>query len=65
MTVGAPDVKGREEILRIHARNKPLDDSVDLKVLAQRTPGFTGADLENVLNEAAILAAAAIRPTLA
>lgn len=57
ITVGAPDVKGREEILRIHARNKPLGYDVDLKVLAKRTAGFTGADLENMLNEAAILAA--------
>ena len=52
-----PDVKGREEILKVHARNKPLDSSVDLKVLAKRTPYFTGADLANVLNEGAILAA--------
>jgi len=57
ITVGTPDVKGREEILRIHARQKPLGYDVDLKVLARRTPGFTGADLENMLNEAAILAA--------
>ena len=57
ITVGAPDVKGREEILRIHARNKPLGYDVDLKLLAKRTAGFTGADLENMLNEAAILAA--------
>ena len=57
VTVGTPDVKGREDILRIHARKKHLGPDVDLKVLAQRTPGFTGADLENVLNEAAILAA--------
>jgi cell division protease FtsH len=55
--VGTPDVKGREDILRIHARQKPLGYDVDLKVLAKRTPGFTGADLENMLNEAAILAA--------
>ena len=55
--VGAPDVKGREDILKIHARNKPLGPDVDLSVLAKRTPGFTGADLENVLNESAILAA--------
>ena len=57
ITVGAPDVKGREDILKIHARNKPLGPDVDLSVLAKRTPGFTGADLENVLNESAILAA--------
>ncbi|MFH2033317.1 MAG: ATP-dependent zinc metalloprotease FtsH [Candidatus Margulisiibacteriota bacterium] len=54
-----PDLKGREEILKIHAREKPLAGDVDLKVVARRTPGFTGADLENVLNEAAILAARA------
>ena len=54
-----PDLKGREEILKIHAKNKPLAADVDLKVVARRTPGFTGADLENVLNEAAILAARA------
>ncbi len=57
ITVNYPDIKGREAILRLHARNKPLADDVDLKVLAKRTPGFTGADLENVLNEAAILTA--------
>ena len=55
--VGRPDVKGREAILRVHARNKPLNESVDLKVIAQQTPGFTGADLENLLNEAALVAA--------
>ena len=55
--VGRPDIKGREEILRIHARNKPLAEDVDLKVLAQSTPGFTGADLENMVNEGALLAA--------
>ncbi len=54
-----PDLKGREEILKIHAKNKPLDKNVDLKIVARRTPGFTGADLESVLNEAAILAARA------
>jgi len=54
-----PDLKGREEILKIHARNKPLASDVDLKIVARRTPGFTGADLENLLNEAAILAARA------
>jgi cell division protease FtsH len=52
-----PDLKGREEILKIHAKGKPLAKDVDLNVVARRTPGFTGADLENVLNEAAILAA--------
>ncbi|MGR1371120.1 ATP-dependent zinc metalloprotease FtsH, partial [Streptococcus agalactiae] len=55
--VGQPDVKGREAILRVHAKNKPLADNVDLKVVAQQTPGFVGADLENVLNEAALVAA--------
>ena len=59
VVVNRPDIKGREEILRVHAKNKPLGTDVDLKVLAQRTPGFTGADLENVLNEAAILTARA------
>ncbi|MDT2840398.1 ATP-dependent zinc metalloprotease FtsH [Vagococcus carniphilus] len=54
--VGTPDVKGREQILRVHSRNKPLADDVDLKVVAQQTPGFAGADLENVLNEAALVA---------
>ncbi|WP_019244492.1 MULTISPECIES: ATP-dependent zinc metalloprotease FtsH [Bacillus] len=57
ITVGRPDVKGREEVLKVHARNKPLDDSIDLKAIAQRTPGFSGADLENLLNEAALVAA--------
>ncbi|PLT33055.1 ATP-dependent zinc metalloprotease FtsH [Bacillus sp. V5-8f] len=57
ITVGRPDVKGREAVLKVHARNKPLSDSVDLKAIAQRTPGFSGADLENLLNEAALVAA--------
>ncbi len=57
VVVGRPDVKGREEILKVHARNKPLGDDVDLKQIAQTTSGFTGADLEILLNEAAILAA--------
>ncbi len=57
ITVNYPDVKGREEILKVHARNKPLAKEVQLSILAKRTPGFTGADLENVLNEAAILTA--------
>ncbi|MFJ7680269.1 ATP-dependent zinc metalloprotease FtsH [Peribacillus sp. NPDC097284] len=57
ITVGRPDVKGREEVLKVHARNKPLAESVDLKAIAQRTPGFSGADLENLLNEAALVAA--------
>ena len=55
--VGRPDVRGREEILKVHAKNKPLGDDVDLKQIAQTTAGFTGADLENLLNEAAIFAA--------
>jgi cell division protease FtsH len=55
--VGRPDVKGREEILKVHAKGKPLSEEVDLKQVAQTTAGFTGADLENLLNEAAILAA--------
>jgi cell division protease FtsH len=57
VTVDAPDIKGREEILRVHARKKPLEENVDLKTVAKRTPGFVGADLENLLNEAALLAA--------
>ena len=57
VVVGRPDVKGREEILHVHAANKPLSDDVDLKQIAQTTAGFTGADLENLLNEAAIYAA--------
>lgn len=55
--VGRPDVKGREAILHVHAKNKPLDETVDLKAIAQRTPGFSGADLENLLNEASLIAA--------
>ena len=55
--VGRPDVKGREAILRVHAKNKPLADDVDLKEIAKQTPGFVGADLANLLNEAALLAA--------
>ena len=55
--VGLPDIKGREEILRVHARNKPLAEDVDLHTVAQATVGFTGADLENLLNEAALLSA--------
>ena len=57
VTVGRPDVKGREEILQVHVKNKPLGDDVDLKNLAQTTAGYTGADLENLMNEAAIRAA--------
>ncbi|NLB46041.1 MAG: ATP-dependent metallopeptidase FtsH/Yme1/Tma family protein [Clostridiaceae bacterium] len=57
ITVMRPDIKGREEILKVHARNKPLDPTVDLREIAKITPGFTGADLANLLNEAALLAA--------
>lgn len=57
ITVDRPDVNGREAVLRVHARNKPLDESVNLKNIAMRTPGFSGADLENLLNEAALVAA--------
>ena len=57
IVIGIPDVKGREEIFRIHSRNKPLAPEVDPKVLARRTPGFTPADIENMLNEAALLTA--------
>lgn len=55
IVVGAPDVKGREEILKVHSKNKPLNEDVELGILAKRTPGFTGADLENLMNEAALL----------
>ena len=55
IVVGAPDVKGREEVLKVHTKEKPLEDTVDLAVLAKRTPGFSGADLENLANEAALL----------
>ena len=61
ISVGMPDVGGREDILKVHAKNKPLADDVDLKQVAQTTAGFTGADLENLLNEAAIVAAKADR----
>ena len=57
ITVGAPDIKGRTAILRVHSRNKPLEKGVDLEVVAKKTAGFTGADLANLLNEAALLAA--------
>src|SRR5262249_22772154 len=57
VVIDAPDVDGREAILKVHARNKPLDDNVNLRAIAQSTPGFSGADLANVLNEAALLAA--------
>jgi len=62
IAVGRPDVRGREEILHVHAENKPLAEDVDLKQIAQTTAGFTGADLENLLNEAAIVAARENRP---
>ena len=62
--VGKPDVKGREEILKVHARGKKLDESVNLKTIARSTAGFTGADLSNLLNEAAIMAARVNRPVL-
>jgi len=62
--VGRPDVKGREDILRVHARGKRLDSDVDLKAVARSTVGFTGADLANLMNEAAIMAARANRPVL-
>lgn len=61
VVVDAPDVKGREEILKIHARGKPISNSVNLRTIAKRTPGFVGADLENLLNEAALVAARAGR----
>ena len=61
IAVGSPDVNGREQILKVHAKNKPLGDDVDLKQVAQTTAGFTGADLENLLNESAIAAARADR----
>jgi cell division protease FtsH len=61
VVVDAPDVKGREDILRIHSKGKPIASSVDLKTVAKRTPGFVGADLENLLNEAALVAARAGR----
>jgi cell division protease FtsH len=57
IAVTRPDIRGREEILKVHARNKPLDETIDLKEIAKMTPGFTGADLANLLNEAALLAA--------
>ncbi len=62
IVVGRPDVRGREEILKVHAKNKPLAEDVDLKQVAQTTAGMTGADLENLLNEAAIFAARDSRP---
>ena len=62
--VGRPDVKGREDILKVHAKGKNLDETVNLKTIARSTPGFTGADLSNLLNEAAILAARDTRPAI-
>ena len=64
ITVNVPDVKGREGIMKIHARNKPIDKDVDFKAIARLTSGFTGADIENFLNEAAILAARDNRLTI-
>jgi cell division protease FtsH len=64
VTVGAPDVKGREQILRIHARKVALDDSIDLRQIARGTPGFSGADLANLINEAALLAVRGGRATV-
>jgi len=64
VTLDRPDIKGRRAILDVHARNKPLDSTVDLDVLARQTPGFTGADLANLINEAAILAARANKKTI-
>ncbi len=64
IVVGYPDVKGREEILKVHSKNKPIAPDVNLKVIAQTTQGFTGADLENLLNEAALLAARAGRMSI-
>ncbi|WP_253287389.1 ATP-dependent zinc metalloprotease FtsH [Clostridium bornimense] len=62
--VGSPDAKGREEILKVHSKNKPLAEDVNLKTLAKRTPGFTGADLENLMNEASILSVRARKSTI-
>jgi cell division protease FtsH len=64
VTVDRPDVKGREHILKVHAENKPLESDVDFESLAKLTPGFTGADLANLLNEAALLAARNNRPCI-
>jgi len=64
IVVGVPDVKGREEILKVHSKNKPLNEDVDLKILAKRTPGFTGADLENLMNESALLTVRARRKVI-
>ena len=64
IVVDRPDVRGREDVLKVHSRNKPFDDTVDLKTIAMRTPGFSGADLENLLNEAALFAARGERTTI-
>ncbi|WP_346940705.1 ATP-dependent zinc metalloprotease FtsH [uncultured Clostridium sp.] len=64
IVVGVPDVKGREEILKVHSKNKPLNEDVDLRILAKRTPGFTGADLENLMNESALLTVRARRKVI-
>ena len=64
ITISNPDVKGREAILKVHARNKHFEESVNFEAIARRTPGFSGADLENILNEAALLAARANRTTI-
>lgn len=63
VTVGYPDINGREEILKVHARNKPFEQTVDFSRIAQTTVGFTGADLANLLNEAALLAARKTNPS--
>ncbi|QSX09674.1 ATP-dependent zinc metalloprotease FtsH [Alkalibacter rhizosphaerae] len=62
--VGIPDVKGREEILRVHIKDKPLDEDINLRTIAKSTPGFTGADLENIMNESALLAARKKKKTI-
>lgn len=64
ITINRPDIKGRQEILKVHARNKRIDSSVTFEEIARRTPGFTGADLENLLNEAALLAARSNKPAI-
>ncbi|MEG1257119.1 ATP-dependent zinc metalloprotease FtsH [Clostridium sp.] len=64
IVVGVPDIKGREEILKVHSKNKPLNEDVELGILAKRTPGFTGADLENLMNEAALLTVRAKRKVI-
>ncbi|ACM18802.1 cell division ATP-dependent zinc protease FtsH [Geotalea daltonii FRC-32] len=64
VTVGTPDIKGREDILKVHTRDVPLDEGVDLRLVARGTPGFSGADLANLINEAAIIAAKGGKPTV-